>query len=88
LVAVVAGATVRLAWERVPDADVAGYRVYRSQSAGRGFQPLTPRAQPATTYVDASVRPGETYYYHVTAVDGSRRANESIPSPEAAARVP
>jgi hypothetical protein len=88
LVAVVAGATVRLAWERVPDPDVAGYRVYRSQAAGRGFQPLTPAPQAATTYVDTSVRRGETYYYHVTAVDGSRRANESVPSPEATARVP
>ncbi|HEV8673380.1 MAG TPA: hypothetical protein VGX21_04980 [Methylomirabilota bacterium] len=88
LVTVVAGATVRLAWEAVADPDVAGYRVYRSTTAGRGYQPLTPAPQPATTYVDTGVRSGQTYYYVVTAVDRSRRANESVPSLEAAATIP
>ena len=41
-----------------------------------------------TTYVDADVRPGQTYYYVVTAVDRSKRANESVPSPEASVAVP
>jgi fibronectin type 3 domain-containing protein len=88
LVAVVAGAAVRLAWETVPDPDVAGYRIYRSTTAGRGHQPLTPSLVPATTYVDADVRRGETYYYTVTAVDRARRANESVPSAEASATLP
>jgi hypothetical protein len=87
LVAVVAGTAIRLAWEAVGDADLAGYRVYRSATAGRGYQPLTPTPQPATTYVDADVRPGQTYYYVVTAVDRSRRANESVPSSEVSATV-
>lgn len=87
LVAVAAGATVRLAWEGVADPDVAGYRVYRSTTAGRGYQALTPAPQPGTTYVDTSVRAGQTYYYVVTAVDRARRPNESVPSPEAAATV-
>jgi predicted phage tail protein len=88
LVAVVAGATVRLAWEAVPDADVAGYRIYRSTTAGRGHQPVAPALVTATTYVDANVRRGETYYYTVTAVDRARRANESVPSGEASATLP
>ncbi|MBI4011055.1 MAG: hypothetical protein HY359_02000 [Candidatus Rokubacteria bacterium] len=88
LVAVVAGTTVRLVWDGVTDADLAGYRVYRSTTPGRGYQPLVPAPQPATTYVDADVRAGQTYYYVVTAVDRSRRVNESVPSPEASARLP
>ncbi len=88
LVAVVAGTTVRLAWEAVPDADVAGYRVYRSATAGRGYQPLTPALLPGTTYVDGAVQRGQTYHYVVTAVDRARRANESVPSAEASATVP
>ena len=88
LVAVAAGTTVRLAWEGVTDPDLAGYRVYRSTTPGRGHQPLMPTPQPATTYVDADVRLGQTYHYVVTAVDRSRRANESVPSPEAAAALP
>jgi hypothetical protein len=88
LVAVVAGAAVRLAWQAGADPDLAGYHVYRSTTAGRGYTRLTSAPQPASTYVDGDVRPGTTYYYVVTAIDRSRRANESVPSPEAAAAVP
>ena len=88
LVAAVAGPTVRLAWEAVGDADLAGYLVYRSHTSGRGFEKLTPAPQTATTYVDNGVQPGQTYYYVVTAVDRTRRANESPPSAEASARLP
>lgn len=88
LVAVAAAGAVRLAWQAVGDPDLAGYHVYRSATPGRGYQRLTERPHSATTYVDAAVRPGETYYYVVTAVDRARRANESVPSPEASARVP
>jgi hypothetical protein len=88
LAAVVTGATVRLAWEAVADPDLAGYHVYRSTTPGRGHVKLTERPTAASTFVDDGVRSGETYYYMVTAVDRSRRANESVPSAEAAARVP
>ncbi len=88
LVAVVAGTAVRLAWEGVGDADLAGYLVYRSEAAGRGYAKLTPTPQPGTTYVDSQVRSGQTYYYIVTAVDRSRRANESVPSAEASIKLP
>jgi fibronectin type 3 domain-containing protein len=79
---------VRLAWEGVGDPDLAGYRVYRSETAGRGHQPVTTGLQTSTTFVDTAVRPGQTYYYVVTAVDRARRANESVPSSEVSATVP
>jgi fibronectin type 3 domain-containing protein len=79
---------VRLAWEAVPDRDLAGYRVYRSTMAGRGHTPITPAPIGGTTYVDTDVRPGQTYFYLVTAVDRARRANESVPSSEASAVLP
>lgn len=88
LVAVAAGATVRLVWQAVEDPDLAGYHIYRSTSPGRGYEKLTPAAQQPTTYVDTQVRRGQTYYYVVTAVDRARAANESVPSPEANATVP
>jgi fibronectin type 3 domain-containing protein len=88
LVAVVAGTTVRLAWEAVSSPDLAGYRIYRSTMAGRGHQLLTAELLTTTTFVDTTARPGHTYYYVVTAVDRTRRANESVPSPEASATVP
>jgi uncharacterized protein len=88
LVAVLAGPTVRLAWQAVPDPDVAGYLVYRSTTAGRGHAPLTPTPQVGTTYVDPDVRPGQTYFYVVTAVDRAKRRNESVPSQEVSAKLP
>jgi uncharacterized protein len=88
LVAVLAGSTVRLAWQGVPDPDLAGYVVYRSTTAGRGHVRVTGTPQNGTTYVDADVKPGQTYFYQVTAVDRSKRANESVPSEEVAATLP
>lgn len=88
LVAVLAGPSVRLAWQAVPDADLAGYHVYRSTMPGRGHARLTAAPHGGTTYVDADVRPGQTYYYVVTAVDRARRANESVPSAEASVTLP
>jgi hypothetical protein len=89
LVAVLAGSTVRLAWQAVPDADLAGYLVYRSTTGGgRGHARLTAAPQGATTYVDTDVRPGQTYFYVVTAVDRAKGANESVPSQEVSATLP
>ena len=88
LVAVVAGPAVRLAWQAVSDTDLAGYLVYRSTTAGRGHVRLTTAPVGTTTFVDADVRPDQTYFYQVTAVDRSRRANESVPSQEASATLP
>ena len=73
---------------RYPTRTSAGYLVYRSTTAGRGHAKLTQAPQGGTTYVDTDVRPGQTYYYVVTAVDRSKRANESVPSPEASATLP
>src|SRR5262249_41867885 len=77
LVAVLAGGRVRLAGGGGGAPALAGSRFYRSTPAGRGYQPVTPNLQTGTTYVDTTVRPGQTYYYVVTAVDRARRANES-----------
>ena len=38
------------------------------------------------SFVDSTAKNGQTYYYAVTAVDDSKRANESQPSEEAAVR--
>lgn len=87
LVAVAAPEGIRLAWEGVRDPDLAGYHVYRSVASGRGYQRLTSAPQSQTTYQDTTAVRGKTYYYVVTAVDRSRRANESVPSPETSATI-
>ena len=88
LVAVPVAGGVRLAWEPSPDVDVAGYLVYRTTRAGGGYARLSPSPQPGTTFTDSQVRRGETYFYQVTAVDRSPRANESVPSAEVRVTIP
>jgi hypothetical protein len=73
---------VRLIWERVDAADLAGYRVYRTEGMGhenqiREIGTVNLFADPITTtdYVDRGADPGIAYRYAVTAVDKS--GNES-----------
>jgi len=87
LSAVAGPGAILLAWEAGTEPDLAGYHVYRSSVPGRGYERLTTAPRRETTYQDTAVTRGRTYYYVVTAVDGSRRANESVPSAEASATV-
>lgn len=86
LVAVVAGADVRLSWAVSPDPDVARYVVYRTDARGTVVRAGS-AVPPSTTLVDRDVPPGR-YRYSVTAQDGSARANESVRSAEASVTVP
>jgi fibronectin type 3 domain-containing protein len=65
---------------------LAGYRVYRSETEGTRGPSLTPELQPTPTYRDANVRPGQRYWYTVTALD--RAGNESTDSAAVAAEIP
>jgi hypothetical protein len=72
-------ATVKLAWDPSPTANIVTYRVYRSTDP-KSF-PITPLAQvPAVTlrYTDVSAARGVTYYYRITAVGKDGR--ESAPT--------
>ncbi len=69
--AVVGPATVELAWDRVADADLAGYRVYRDGKK-IGETGLGP------SFSDKNVEAGRRYRYTITSFD--KRNNESAPS--------
>jgi len=70
----------QLSWNPNGEADLAGYRVYRSTTSGGGYELLTPDLVTETAYTDPVGSEG-TYYYVVTAVDQSQ--NESGYSDEA-----
>jgi fibronectin type 3 domain-containing protein len=74
------GVTVR--WERVIDAELAGYVVYRSDSETGVYAKVTPAAVNALQWIDR--RATGSAWYQVRAVD--RSGNESAPSPSV--RVP
>jgi hypothetical protein len=84
LVAVAGDRGVELRWDPSPAADVAGYKIYRRQEGEVNFILITPALMTRPAYLDEKASRGRSYHYYVTAVDNSRRANESIPSEEAA----
>jgi hypothetical protein len=83
LVAVAGDRGVELRWDPSPAADVAGYKIYRRQEGEVNFILITPALVTRPAYLDEKAARGRSYHYYVTAVDNSRRANESIPSEEA-----
>lgn len=84
LTAVRDGEAVRLRWAPGAEADLLGYRVYRRVLPDGRRLLLTPEPVPEAAYRDRP--PGGPVAYAVTAVDRSRRRNESAPSAEVPAR--
>ena len=76
---------VRLVWDPVDVADLAGYNVYRTEAAGKvKFTSGPPIKQ--THFGDESLQPGTEYYYSVSAVDKS--GNESAETKSQTVMVP
>ncbi len=79
--AVAGSGSVNLAWSASTSNSVVSYNVYRATVAGGPYTSSNKIASvPGTAYTD-TVATGTTYYYVVTAVDGS--GNESAFSNEA-----
>lgn len=89
--ATVAPAAVQLSWQRNPETDLAGYRLYRTQLEkdkdlqkklieSRGELLTKKNLAPDTTqYEDSKAEPGEVYSYRISAFD--KAGNESLLSP-------
>jgi hypothetical protein len=80
------GASIDLSWLPIPEADLAGYAVYRREGEGewQRISPAQPNIGPA--FHDTKVEPGHTYRYAVIAID--QAGHESARSPEAEETVP
>jgi hypothetical protein len=77
---------IALQWESAKDsngADVSGYNLYRSTTAGEGYEKVNTSLISGTEYTDSSVVNGTRYYYVVTSVDGD--GDESVKSQEVSA---
>ncbi|WP_416978050.1 pectinesterase family protein [Streptomyces sp. T028] len=77
LTATGAAGKVDLAWTAPADADVTGYKVYRSTSAGvtAADGELIASDITSTSYSDTSAAFGKTYHYAVVAVDAAGQAS-------------
>jgi len=76
------GKLVRLVWDPVAAADLAGYAVFRAEGSAP-FARLTPDLIKESFFNDSTAQPGHRYRYVVRAVDTA--GNQSPPSPEATA---
>lgn len=74
--AVPSSTSIELAWDRSPDADCAGYRVYRAVGDG-AFEKLADVGE-IPNYSDTTTETGKSYRYAVSARD--RTGNESAKS--------
>ena len=83
LTPIIGPVSVELAWESNTEADLRGYRVYRSLD-GAAPERLAEVASPA--FSDKKPVPGKKHVYTVTAID--KRENESAKSPAVEVDVP
>lgn len=68
---------VTLTWVASPTSGVTGYYIYRSTSASGPYTKLNPTVWTSLTYDDTAVQAGQTYYYVVTAFNGSAESGYS-----------
>src|SRR3989442_10260655 len=70
--------SIVLHWDRNSDANLAGYRVYRSLSNGGPFVAQSPSVLTSAGFCDLNVNNGQPYFYQVTAL--TTTSEESLPS--------
>jgi hypothetical protein len=79
--------TIALTWTDV--ADETGYRVERSLDGSTGWIEIATTGQDVTTYTNATLSPGTTYYYRVVATNpGGDSASSNVASATTEASPP
>lgn len=78
--------SVTLSWASSATSGIKGYNIYRGTISGGPYTRLDSSPVAGTSYTDATVEGGETYYYVTTAIDSE--GAESANSNEAAAVIP
>jgi hypothetical protein len=86
LVATVKDGAVTLDWPDGPEADLAGYDVYRGIAPEGPFTRITPVPLATSTYADRTLAPGTAAYYVVHSLDTT--GNLSAASPVATPSAP
>jgi len=84
---VAAGAySVSLHWTASTSSGIVGYNVYRALQSSTTYSKLNASPMSDTSYVDSLVTAGESYTYHVTAVNS--QGEESAPCSPVSATIP
>jgi hypothetical protein len=69
-------AFVSLSWIASTSPEVTGYNIYRKTSLTGGYARVNAKLDPDTSYTDATVIHGTTYYYATTAVNSKGRESD------------
>ncbi len=77
--------SIALSWNAVSDDTLKGYNIYRANASNGTYSLLTPSPITATSFNDTSATAGVTFYYKVTAVDGSSGLESSAATASATA---
>jgi fibronectin type 3 domain-containing protein len=77
LVAALQKEGVALRWNPNPEADIAGYNVYRREKGESAFTRINPKLITENYFLDREADPQKTYFYRLKAVDTSPARNES-----------
>jgi beta propeller repeat protein len=75
---------IALKWNANTEADLAGYNVYRSDSADGAYTKLNDALLTATSYDDAQAPKGSKSYYQVKAVDDTQKESAKASASSAA----
>jgi|HubBroStandDraft_6_1064221.scaffolds.fasta_scaffold03683_3 hypothetical protein len=67
---------VSLSWIGSSSPDVMGYNIYRKASLAGSYAKINSKVDPNTTYTDATVVHGTTYYYATTAVNSKGKESD------------
>lgn len=79
--------SVDLSWDASPSGNLQGYKVYRGQTSGGPYTPISGTVGSGTLqFTDSSVLAGHQYFYVITSID--LNGLESGPSPEVSAPIP
>lgn len=72
---------VRLSWQPTNTSDASGYRLFRSTSMNKPFQPVSSRLLAAsdTAYTDDTAPEGNTYYYYLYTEDRAGNKSRTLP---------
>ncbi|WP_446897090.1 fibronectin type III domain-containing protein [Clostridium sp. LBM24168] len=72
----ISASEIHLSWDSIDDVD--SYNVYRSDSENGEYIKVNTAGVISNTYEDTGLEPGKTYYYRITAVNGSGESENSL----------
>jgi fibronectin type 3 domain-containing protein len=69
---------VTITWIRLFEADLYGYKIFRSEDSLSGFTEISSITKEQASFTDNTASIGKTYYYKISSVDNSGNVSQSL----------